>query len=243
MGAFQGCVCAGPVFIQGETMNEKSYFVEDEEQSLAMLQNGEFIEAFAACVDILGACFLFHPVKEQAAQVFPALVNMDIALDWPFGEERDRREAASLLREGQDEFPREVGEEFTRLLRGPGIKPAPAWGSVYMDRDKVMYGRTWHMLRDWMREHGVKSLYEANDPEDQFGRLLMLCAQIARSRADLLCELLGEHVLCWSERFLSQFYDACETNTYRGLALLCRTTLRDVQSLLSIEPAVRRMYR
>ena len=70
-----------------------------------------------------------------------------------------------------------------------------------------MYGRTWHMLRDWMREHGVTSLYEANDPEDQFGRLLMLCAQVARRRPDLLCELLGDHVLCWSERFLAQFQD------------------------------------
>lgn len=224
-------------------MNEQPYFVEDEAQSSAMLQNDEFIEAFAACADILGSCFLFHPVKEQAAQVFSVLAGMDIALDWPFGEERDRREAALLMREGQDEFPEKVSEEFTRLLRGPGIKPAPAWGSVYMDRDKVMYGRTWHMLRDWMREHGVTSLYETNDPEDQFGRLLMLCAQVARNRPDLLCELLGDHVLCWSERFLTQFHEACETNTYRGLALLCHTTLRDVQSLLAVEPAVRRMYR
>ena len=56
-------------------MNEQPYFVEDETQSSAMLQNDEFIEAFAACADILGSCFLFHPVKEQAAQVFSRLTG------------------------------------------------------------------------------------------------------------------------------------------------------------------------
>ena len=66
---------------------------------------------------------------------------------------------------------------------------------------------------------------------------------MARDRPDLLCELLGDHMLCWSDRFLDVFSNAVLTDTYRGLALLCKATLDDVRELLAIEPAVRRMYR
>lgn len=222
---------------------EKTYRVCDPQRSEAMLCDEGFREAFAACADILGSCFVFHPVKEDAARAFGMLRDIDIALDWPFGEESERVEAARRLERGADEFPVAASEEFTRLIRGAGFSPAPPWGSVYMDREKVMYGRTWLMLRDWMRAHAVSGLYAENDPEDQFGRLLILAAEVARARPDLLCELLGDHLLCWSDRFLDAFAAAAATETYRGLALLCKTTLEDVRMLLAIEPAVRRMYR
>ena len=222
---------------------EKTYRVCDPERSAAMLRDEEFLEAFAACADILGSCFLFHPVKEGAARAFGMLRDIDIALDWPFGEEADRVEAACRFACGTDEFPDAMSEEFTRLIRGAGFSPAPPWGSVYMDREKVIYGRTWVLLRDWMRAHAVSGLYAENDPEDQFGRLLILAAEVARSRPDLLCELLGDHLLCWSDCFLDAFAAAAATETYRGLTLLCKATLDDVRALLAIEPAARRIYR
>lgn len=224
-------------------VQEKTYRIVERERSDAMLHDEGFIEAFAACADILGACFVFHPAKERASDAFALLRGIDIALDWPFGEEGVRAQAARRLGQGAGEFPAAVSEEFTRLLRGAGFSPAPPWGSVYMDHEKVMYGRTWVSLRDWMRAHAVSGLYAENDPEDQFGRLLVLAAEVARDRPDLLCELLGDHLLCWSDRFLDAFLDAARTETYRGLALLCKATLDDVRMLLAIEPAVRRIYR
>lgn len=222
---------------------EKPYSVVDVQANAEALADEQFLEAFAACADMLGACFLYHPVKEAAADAFGMLRGIDIAIDWPFGEESDRVRAAALLGAGADEFPDAVAQEFTRMVRGTGFSPAPAWGSVYMDREKVMYGRTWLMLRDWMRAHGVVGQYAENDPEDQFGRLLMLAAEVARNRPDLLSELLGDHLLCWSGRFLELFEAGAQTSTYRGVAVLCRTTLDDVRALLTIEPAVRRIYK
>ena len=224
-------------------VQEKTYRIVDRERSDEALHDEGFIGAFAACADILGACFVFHPVKERASDAFAMLRDIDVAIDWPFGEESARVQAARHFEQGAGELPEAVSEEFTRLLRGAGFSPAPPWGSVYMDRDKVMYGRTWVMLRDWMRAHGVSGLYAENDPEDQFGRLLVLAAKVARDRPDLLCELLGDHMLCWSDRFLDAFSNAALTDTYRGLALLCKATLDDVRELLAIEQAVRRMYR
>lgn len=222
---------------------EAAYSVVDARRSAATLSDEAFREAFSACADILGACFVFHPTKERAADAFALLRGIDVALDWPFGEESRRVRAAACFGRGASEFPEAVAEEFVRLLRGAGFSPAPPWGSVYMDRDKVMYGRTWTMLRDWMRARGVRGLYDENDPEDQFGRMLVLAGELARTRPDLLCEFLGDHLLCWSDRFLAAFRKAARTETYRGLALLCETTLDDVRELLAIEPAARRMYR
>ncbi len=45
--------------------------------------------------------------------------------------------------------------EFRRLFVGPGVKPAPPWGSVYTDRDRVVFGASTLELRAWMRERGV----------------------------------------------------------------------------------------
>lgn len=49
----------------------------------------------------------------------------------------------------------ELTWEYRRLFVGPGVKLAPPWGSVYTDRDRVVFGASTLELRAWMREHGV----------------------------------------------------------------------------------------
>ena len=112
-----------------------------------------------------------------------------------------------------------------------------------MDRDQVLYGWTWVELRAWLRVHGIQATYAENDPEDNFARMLALAATVAEERPGLLAELLGDHLLCWSDHFLGLLADAPDTSTYRGLALLARATLADIQELLGIQPATRRLYR
>lgn len=224
-------------------VRECSYRIVDAARNADALGDESFLEAFSVCARLLGACFAFHPVKEEAADAFALMRSMDIAADWPFGDVCARERAAACFARGAADFPDAAAEEFVRLIRGAGFSPAPPWGSVYMDREKVMYGRTWVMLRDWMRAHGVRGLYEENDPEDQFGRLLVLASAVAAQRPDLLCELVGDHLLCWAPRFLDAFEASARTETYRGLAALCRATLDDVRATLAVEPAVRRLYR
>ncbi|MBQ3106804.1 MAG: molecular chaperone TorD family protein, partial [Eggerthellaceae bacterium] len=135
---------------------------------------------------------------------------------------------------------------YTRLFRGPAKLPAPPWGSVYMDRDQVLYGWTWVELRNWMRAHGIQGTYDENDPEDHFARMLLLCSFLANEKPGLLCEFLADHLLCWSERFLALLQEASATLSYpvyEGLAVLAATTLDDIGELLGIQPAARRMHR
>ena len=46
-----------------------------------------------------------------------------------------------------------------------------------------------------MREHGVVVKHDEHVPEDQIGRILVLSAEVALQKRELLPELLGNHML------------------------------------------------
>ena len=209
----------------------------------ALLEEGDLRPALCASLRLLSTALLQSPRTAEFKQARSALLDMDIAADWPFGTGEALAEVAQTLQEGAAEGEDELVRDYTRLFRGPASLPAPPWGSVYMDRDQVMYGWTWVELRAWLRAHGIQATYEENDPEDNFARMLALAATVAEERPWLLAEFLGDHLLCWSDHFLALLVAAPDTHTYRAIALLARTTLSDIQELLDIQPAVRKFHR
>lgn len=208
-----------------------------------LLADEGFMQAAQTALEIVGACFLQQPDEPLAERAIALIRGMDIAADWPFGSDEHRVRAAGLAAQGASEDARTLRAEFTRMFRGPAALPAPPWGSVYMDRDQVRYGCTWLELRSWMREHAISSLYGEKEPEDQFGRLMMLCAEVARSRPDLFCELLETHVLTWADHYLDLFDGSVASPTYAAAGVLARASLSDMRSLLGLKPARRRFYR
>ena len=71
--------------------------------------------------------------------------------------------------------------EYRRLFVGPAPKPAPPWGSVYTDRECVVFGEGTLELRAWMRAHGVRRTTDERTPEDHIG--LMLAPGLRRPRS------------------------------------------------------------
>lgn len=225
--------------------NLPQYSLADQAATQELLCSQDFRQAFSACMKLLGCCFLYAPAHPDASRALEALRGMNLESDWPFGQNPEKlRHASCLLKDAaQEETPQEIQEEFARLFRGPGHLDAPPWGSVYMDRDQVTFGRTWLELREWMRANGVASLYQEKEPEDQFGRMLLLAAQVCEDAPQLLPELLGNHLLSWSAHYLDAFASFAGARTYCALGLLAGQTLADVQDLLGITPAKRRFYR
>ena len=191
----------------------------------------------------MGVCLCEYPSEPDAAQAIAAFRSMDVAEDWPFGEPGQRSRAAELLREGEQEDDAALKAEFARMFRGPNVLPAAPWGSVYMDRDQVRYGCTWLDLRNWMRARHVEAHYALKEPEDQIGRLLVMCSEVALERPDVLRELLGEHVLTWAFHYLDAFDAAVGSPTYAAVSALARITLEDLGDLLAVDVAVKRFYR
>ena len=214
-----------------------------------LLNDSAVREAVIFVGQTLGPLFLDDPRHEE--QVVPAIkafaaLDVDAAAEeWPFVEADDARGALALMKEGAQAGAQsdEVVWEYRRLFVGPAPKPAPPWGSVYTDRECVVFGGTCLELRQWMREVGIERLGDEKDPEDHIGLMLLLVAWIAEHRPEVLEDCLRLHVLPWSSHLLEELEDAAEQPLYKGVARLARMSLEGMQEAFGIEVAYPRFYR
>ena len=213
-------------------------------------------EGVAFLGNTLPPFFLQDPRTGSAEAEFAAVAALDArtaGAEWPFA---GREEAARYLAMVEGLTPSRVaGEggafaadddltwEYRRLFIGPAAKPAPPWGSVYTDRECVVFGVTTLELRAWMREHGVARTADEKTPEDHIGLMLALMAWLAQNQPADLGEFLSLHFLTWAGHFLDELADAAEHPFYEGLARLTRASLDGVQETLGLKVVVPRFYR
>lgn len=197
-------------------------------------------ESFAFSARVLGALFGFAPDSEQAAPLVSALTSSDWDQDWPYAHQ-SLAGIAQMFKTPADE---PLTEAWQRLFIGPYALPAPPWGSVWLDRESVLFGESTLALRQWMRENAVAFEMQQNEPEDHIATLLMLAAWLAENGRDAECDqLLAWHILPWSHRFLSVFIDNAGHPFYVALGKLAQLTLADWQSTLLIPVAEKPLYR
>ncbi|WP_270298211.1 molecular chaperone TorD family protein, partial [Eggerthella sinensis] len=122
-------------------------------------------------------------------------------------------------------------------------KPAPPWGSVYTDRECVVFGATTLELRAWMRAHGVQRASDERTPEDHIGLMLGLMAYLARTQPGDLDGFLRLHLLPWSSHLLSALEEAAEHPFYEGLALLANSSLEGIRQVRDLDVVQPRFYR
>src|SRR5690606_32790674 len=197
-------------------------------------------ELFAFSARVLGALFYFSPTSEQTAPLVNALTHGDWVQDWPLAQE--------VLHPVAEGFKTPASETLTdawqRLFIGPYALPAPPWGSVWLDRESVLFGDSTLALRQWMREKNIAFEMQQNEPEDHFGTLLLLAAWLAENgRHTERDQLLAWHLLPWSTRFLSVFVENAVHPFYTALGKLAQLTLADWQSTLLIPVADKPLYR
>lgn len=205
-----------------------------------------------AAVAFIGASlapfFLNDPRTGDAADAFAALAELDAeaaAAEWPFVEEAEARASlAAMVRglaAGADN--EELVWEYRRLFVGPGHLPAPPWGSVYTDRECVVFGEATLALRAWMRRIGVARTTDERTPEDHIGLMLALLAYLAEERPELTDEYLRDHLLTWAPHYLEALEEAADHPFYQGLAALTRSTLLGLQEERGLEVVTPRFYR
>ena len=213
-----------------------------------MQDGSDVLEGIAFVGETLGPFYLQDPKTGEAGAAFQALAALDVdaaAAEWPFAGEAEARACLALMKEGlahgiEDD---DLVWEYRRLFVGPAPKPAPPWGSVYTDRECVVFGESTLALRAWMRAQGIARLVDDKTPEDHIGLMLVLMAWIARNQPADLDDYLRLHLLPWSPHFLDELAEAAKQPFYEGLARLAKASLEGIQSERALDVAYPRFYR
>lgn len=198
----------------------------------------QYRDAVALSARTLGALFSFPPDSEQAAALVNALRDGSWLSQWPFP--LTKVPVAGFARESDEP----LADAWQRLFIGPWALPAPPWGSVWLDRENVLFGDSTLALREWMRANGIAHAAQSQEPEDHFGTLLLLAAWLCESGQDeAFHQLLAWHLLPWSRRFLEQFVAGAEHPFYQTLGQLTQATLAEWQTQLPVAVADKPLYR
>ncbi len=204
------------------------------------------LEQVAFIGNALAPFFLEDPLTGAAGASFAAMAALDPAQaagEWPFVEAAEIEEGLALMAQGAADDPDELACEYRRLFVGPAHKATPPWGSVYTDRECVVFGESTLALRRWMRERHLAAPGGTHVPEDHIGLLLALMAQLALTMPEELDDFLSHHLLTWSGHFFTLMSDAAKLPFYRGLALVADASLKGIARARGLHVEEPRFYR
>lgn len=119
---------------------------------------------FSVAARVLGALFYYAPESAEAAPLVAVLTNDSWETQWPLPE----ASLAPLVTAFQTQSEETHAQAWQRLFVGPWALPSPPWGSVWLDRESVLFGDSTLALRQWMREKGIQFEMKQNEPEDHF---------------------------------------------------------------------------
>lgn len=171
---------------------------------------------------ILGAFFYYPPKSEQINSLLEGLLQVDQLTNWP--NQSLITEQCQILKK-QIDHP-EIEYQFSLLFEGQGSMIAPPWGSVYLDQDKLLMGESQERYRAFLQQQGLRLNTGMNEPEDQFGLMLMAYALLLeKHQFQAAKQLLTEHLLTWAPAYLESLKQNQISPFYQALAIVAENYL------------------
>lgn len=190
---------------------------------------------FSLCTQTLGALFYYDPADPRVSNLINLFSSSEWLVEWPFTHDYDCQQ---IDRRFQDSLnnPEILQDAYQRLFIGPYALPAPPWGSVYLDKENVLFGISTLELRAWLRNNQINIELNQNEPEDHVGLLFLLTAWIIENKPELLREFLEIHFLPWVYRYLEKMQLNSGHEFYEATALLAAETLKHFQKAAQLNP-------
>lgn len=197
-------------------------------------------EAFIFTARVLGALFYYPPESEPSAPLVCAFTHNKWMASWPLAQSRLLPLAECFTADSEEP----LSDAWQRLFIGPWVLPAPPWGSVWLDKESVLFGDSTLAMRQWLRENNIAFEAQQNEPEDHIGTLLLLAAWLTEQGKTQACdELLAWHLLPWSGRFLTVLEDKAQHPFWQAFARLAKLTLAEWQANLLMPVAQKPLFR
>ncbi|SUT91067.1 twin-argninine leader-binding protein DmsD [[Actinobacillus] rossii] len=186
---------------------------------------------------LLGAAFYYAPQAQEVKPILNFFRQPNWIEEWHDLIQAD--EIKTLIAKG---LQQDLDEAYQYLFIGPNSLPAPAWGSVYLDPEAVIFGNSLVELRTFLKIHQIAFSSKENEPEDHFGLMLMLAAYLAENKPELLKEFFTQHLLTWSERYLQLLAEQADYPFYQGLSLIAQQTLQRWKTELALTVPKMQLY-
>lgn len=197
--------------------------ITDRQQVTSMNKEKRFDNLTCATLaKVLGAFFYYPPHSLTVEPLLEALLHIDQLADWQ-NPELISQQCQILARQISHV---DLDYQFSLLFEGQGKMPAPPWGSVYLDQEKLLMGESQERYRQFLQQHGLTLNTGMNEPEDQFGLMLMAYAiLLEKQKTQAADQLIDEHLMTWSSAYLDQLKNNQVSPFYRALAVVAEQYL------------------
>lgn len=148
---------------------------------------------------------------------------------WKQGIIRLQQETNNKIQEGC--YLDELNEEYMELFIGPGHLEAPPWESVYLTRERLLFGEPTFKVRNFYHSFGIACSTGENEPDDHIGLELLFMAKLIEQTLAYIAEnqsikqelmgqkkFLEEHILKWVPAFCSDLRKAAKQKFFCQLA-------------------------
>lgn len=140
-------------------------------------------------------------------------------------------------------------DDYTRLFVGPGRLLAAPWESVYTNKDRAVFQIQTASVKNWYLRFDLALASQYNEPADHVGLQFAFIAHLSNliitaagardgEQVEKLLAaqrgFLAQHMSLWIPRWSSDVNQYAKTEFYRGMALLARSTIAEVNSFFMI---------
>ncbi|WP_028864829.1 Tat proofreading chaperone DmsD [Psychromonas aquimarina] len=184
---------------------------------------------------LLGSFFYFPMTSDYNQLLLKELRESEDLSESPF---------CDFIKHYQNTSQEMLYSDYQSLFEGCDNMPAPPWGSVYLDREKVIFGDSTLRLRSFLALHQIEVDTGMREPEDQFGLSLFAAAHLIEKQQNLdaAAVLFAEHLLPWAFHYLDCFIKHAQTDVYKTLAAICRDWLKALKQAMHIETIHYQLY-
>lgn len=129
--------------------------------------------------------------------------------------------------------------EFSLLFEGQGVMRVPPWGSVYLDSENSLMGESAISYHNFLMDNQLSLDTGINEPEDQFGLMLLSFANLIEiNKDDAAIDLLEQHFYPWALRYLDLLISSNISEFYATLARIIKAYLIQLKEDLHLIPVV-----
>ncbi|ARD22513.1 TorD/DmsD family molecular chaperone [Shewanella japonica] len=219
------------------------------------MSNSDNVKSIALMFNILAEIFYRNPDEEFKN----TLSELDISI---FITNKTNLQDLALLKIDEikqlaSQLPLlALKQDFNALFVRPKGKLAYPWGSVYLNKQNRLFDHTTLAFMDFCKLQDLNFNLEHNEPTDHFSLMLVAlvhCLELdsvsglassqgeeGTSRTEVL---LSQHLLPWSERFLTLVIDNDNSGLYSAAAQLSKLLLADLTAELSITVVEVELYK